>query len=91
MNLTDDEENVLRDLIDRFRVLYENLRKAEEKLDLLDKTRKLLRDQIEKLEEDINETRRIESEVTQELVEKYGMFDINLETFEITPTQENEQ
>lgn len=91
MNLTDDEENVLRDLIDRFRVLYENLRKAEEKLDLLDKTRQLLRSQIEKLEEDINETRTIESEVTRELVEKYGMFDINLETFEITPTQENEQ
>lgn len=90
MRLTDEEEDALRQLIDRFHDLYEALNKAEEKLNLLDRTRNLLTKQIEKLNTDINETRNIETTITEELVKKYGMFDIDLETFEITLKEETE-
>lgn len=85
MKLTAEEQKSLLDLVKKFSTIDKDLQKMENLLNGLDETRIKILTEMKDLKERANSLRQEEDALTQELINKYGAFHLNMETFEIEP------
>lgn len=85
MKLTIEEQGALLDLIKKFAEMDSDLQRAEDELNSLDERRKQIVIEMNSLKDRAEGFRVMEETFTQELINKYGPFTLNMETFEIIP------
>jgi predicted nuclease with TOPRIM domain len=85
MKLTIEEQGALLELIRKFSEMDSDLQKAEDELNSIDERRKQIVVEMNALKDRAEGFRQMEELFTQELINKYGPFTLNMETFEIIP------
>ena len=81
--LTNEELESLVDLIKRFQKLGNELDLCGARLNEIEKERESLNKRVEDLNEKAKLIRKEETDLTDSLINKYGPFKLDMETFEI--------
>jgi hypothetical protein len=80
------EIQVIESYVKIYNEIYDKIIRLESALNQVSKKKEALSKEIQKLNEDLTDIRRKESEFTESMIKKYGEFKIDLETFEIEPS-----
>jgi hypothetical protein len=83
--ITNEELLILLSLIRTYSKASDDLESYSMRLEEIEREKTKLLDEVKKLSETIQQVRIQEDQITQALVEKYGPFKLNMETFEIEP------
>jgi len=83
MKLTDDEIDKLKNLMSSYKELHYRLTLSENKIEVLNRSKIELNDQVKNIRHSIADLRDLEKEMSLVLFEKYGTTEINFDTFEI--------
>jgi predicted nucleic acid-binding Zn-ribbon protein len=83
--LSPTEIQTLQSFISKYANFSSDLDKFQKGLEELDIQKQDLMEGIKNLSKQLDKVREDENEYTKELIEKYGQFNLNLETFEIEP------
>lgn len=86
MKLTNEELQELNSIVKNFHSVDYNLSLLEKRIKEIEDEKEEISKKIKKLEEKAHSVRATEKEFTDKLVNKYGPFKLNLETFEIEPS-----
>ena len=81
--LTPSEIETLKSFMTKYENFSHDLEKFQKGLEDLDIQKQDLMEGIKSLSKQLDKVREDETEYTKELIEKYGEFNLNLETFEI--------
>ena len=86
MKLTIEEKESLLSLVKRFSGFSNDLDTCANRLEEIENERKLLLDEVTRLQSEVEAIRDEEHQFTNMLTTKYGEFRLNMETFEIDPS-----
>jgi hypothetical protein len=87
--LNSDEIRTVKAFISSYSDLFKRITELEERLNVLDKTRTTLKENIDNINDEVSDVRIKEMQFTKDLKEKYGEFKLDMETFEIQKIEEN--
>lgn len=82
--LEDNEIEELKNFISSYHNLNTDLDALTEKIDEIEKIKTKLLEEIKVLTESVNSIREKEKEFNTKMIQKYGEFHLDLETFEIS-------
>ena len=81
--LSEDEIDQIKRMMSSYRDLHYRLTLSENKIEVLNKTKIELGEQVKNIKQSIDDLRDIEKKMSSMLFEKYGTTEINFDTFEI--------